>query len=1251
MANNISNRISMDGGDDVRKQLQAIGDAGEQLFTGLKALADQFGRIDFAQGDAIRSKLQQTSEAASGLGDRVGGEFAKIGSSAATTTANLQTSGTSLLGYATQIGVAVGALALAAGAILSSIAKSAGDTTATLDSAASKFGLTTAAYQRLAQVADNAGLSVDSFNKILGDVDRASTLAASGFSRIIPPGTINAFQNLGGELAKLSDQALPTLAGGLAVARESATGTIDLIQKFGDTTVTVINGVSKSAFDLAKASDNIKGPAHAAAGALAELGLSAEILAKATLEQKLQLIATQLDKLPDGAAKASLAAKLLGADWRNAMEFFKAGDLAGAAEGLRAFTDDEIKTGKALKDALDELGKAFQFTKDKIGLLFAPGQTARAEWLTNLIDDARKLVFGFIAADDAKQKLLASGSFDFFRDFDLQKFQDFLNQKGETGLAAAMGFIRDLALDLARVWTSVLIPAGQLLIAGFDAIAQGINSIFGSDISGRFLAIVTVLGLVTGAFGLLGTVLSPIGTLIGFLLSSFATLAPLLLGAGLAVRAFWTEFRVGGTAAIAAVRTEQAGFLAGFAALARGSFAEAWTLFKTSALSAFATVKDSLSQLFGAGGSTFTAIRSLISGVALAAAGLAAIFNAIFGTNIGVGGLLLVAVLTQMTIGFRTLAIAGQLLAALFTPIGAGIAAVIASGIILARVFPDIGKSWNLVTEAFGNLLRGEFSKAFDALGEAFSGTWANLKNQGVLTWTILGAGAIAVTSAVAGLIEKVTGLTKLLALISAPLAALVSAGLIADDFARAISGALGPIEQFEKKVTALNKDFADGKISADEYNARMKALHGTFSETSSDNASTTQGFADSWKAALAKISEAMRGTAATSTETAGQVAGPWKAAAQRVAGDFTETSKGIWENVGAGSKSAADGVVKDFSSAAGAVQTGFKQIAPGIWEKIPEGAKAAGQLTEQTWKDVGDTVAASLANAQKAFNALGDAGLGAGPGDQFTAAATKAGELAAAADQAKTALTGVDGATTTANTSLSQLAQSEGTVTSGLSTMTSGASDFSQRFADAVNAITAGSNGIAASLDTVIAKLQEAAAASQALQQAAPTSGAGDPSGGGGNADAGFASGGFTGNIGHQRIAGVVHGNEHVQPAWVVARPGVLAFLEMLRHSGDLATTIARFVGGFSLGGFVDGLSRSFSPMALPGYDRGGLVKFAPAMAGGGNGGLHPVTIDFGGHRVGGLFAAPDIVRALKQQSVLDRIASGGRTPSRGRS
>jgi hypothetical protein len=124
---------------------------------------------------------------------------------------------------------------------------------------------------------------------------------------------------------------------------------------------------------------------------------------------------------------------------------------------------------------------------------------------------------------------------------------------------------------------------------------------------------------------------------------------------------------------------------------------------------------------------------------------------------------------------------------------------------------------------------------------------------------------------------------------------------------------------------------------------------------------------------------------------------------------------------------------------------------------------------------------------------------------------------------------------------------------------------------------------------------------------------------------------------------AGVVHRGEYVQPQHIVRQPGVLAFMEMLRRSGDLAGTISQFMRGFSVGGFATSLSHqlAFEPPRLS-YAGGGLVN--PAI-----GALHPVTINFPGQQpVRGLLGSPDIVKELEKRALFDQMRSS-LSPSRG--
>lgn len=1233
----LSNRISLEGGDDIRRQLDSIAESAEQLFNGVKALSDSFGKIDSSGLDRAGTQLQQTKDSASRAASEVQGF------------------GSGLLGFASGAAAGLAALAVAAAGVASGIAASAAAAAAALSETSAKLGLTVGAYQNLKSAADDADISVDQLNKILGNIDKAATQAAGSLDRVLPTDTAGRFVAAGASLQQI--------AGALGIAQQStdafgrtAGSSIDLIQKFGDTTVRIMNGVSQSTFDAAKSSNSLKQGAAGAAQALSELGISAAVLSKLTPEQRIELLATQLNKIPDSAGKAALAARLFGDEWRKALEFISSlpGALSDADESVRKLSDGEVKAGKALNDAIKDLGSAFDALKNRIGDLLAPGKTATAEWLTSLIDGANQLLKDFISADDAKKKLLEDGKFNLFGDLDLDKFQQFVAAAGNSGLAQAIGLIRDVSRDLVSIWTGAIVPAGQLVIAAFQGIADVINSSFGSDISGRFIAVVVVLGLVTGAFSALRSVISPIITLFGFVASSIGSLGALLLGAGLAARAFWTEFRAGGTAAVGAVRAESVGFADAFAQLMRGNLSSAWTLFKNAALDAFGSAKAALADIFGGQGTLLTTITRLISGVALAASGLAAIFNAIFGTNLNAEGLLLVAVLLQLVGAFGALAATGRFVVAAMTPVGASFLAIGASAIILARQFPDLGASWQLVTEAFSNLLNGDFDKAFQQLGAAFSGVWDNLRQQGVLTWAILGAGAIAVTSAVAGLVGQVRTLATLLLAMTPTLAALASAGLIAGDFTREADPA-------QKAIEKINSDFAQGKINAEEYNRQLQQLDQTTSDLGKSSAGTgSRGFADTWKTALDQIKAALGDTTTTAKTAADGIASPLKQAAGQVtdgfktaAGNvgnafsgtpekafrgFQEVSRGVWQKISDDASGAANSAVNSFNSAGKQIDSGFRQIAPGVWEKIPDAAKQAADQASQAFdgmrQQIDSVVSQSQAAIQRAFDSINTGSL-----DRFLTSAQQdfqgAGQAGENAGQRiSTAM---------------QAIQTSGTQSSGvLQTIAAYVQQFGQSFDGVGSSASSSLSGVTSSLDSVIAKLSEATVAAQAMAQAL-SSVASD-----GSTISPFP--GFAGGT-NAPLSGPGTTTSDSIPAW-------LSVGEVVLQARAVAALVSRFGGGvlgllnnfhmlggrpmptFSVGGMVDNVARrlSFEPLRLAG---GGMVA-APARAGP----LHPVNLVMpDGRKLSGLSAPSSVIDRLSRELTLERLSTSGRQPKRGRS
>jgi Tape measure protein len=138
----------------------------------------------------------------------------------------------------------------------------------------------------------------------------------------------------------------------------------------------------------------------------------------------------------------------------------------------------------------------------------------------------------------------------------------------------------------------------------------------------------------------------------------------------------------------------------------------------------------------------------------------------------------------------------------------------------------------------------------------------------------------------------------------------------------------------------------------------------------------------------------------------------------------------------------------------------------------------------------------------------------------------------------------------------------------------------------------------------------------------------------GGASRGVGFQGGGLLGGRGtgtsDSNLVRVSRG-EYIVPARAVRQPGVLAFLEALRHSGGKLQDVLDDMGRFALGGLV--------PRTIPAFAIGGLA----------GGGMSNVTIQFPGlPPIEGLRAPEKVVDELRKAAALAQVRSGGRKPSR---
>jgi len=508
--NTIVQRIALEGGEAIKDQLKALGDAGEKAFKQIQAAAL---KADFSKFSASLSK---------------------VGSDLETVVKR-----TALLGSA--LAVAAGG----AGAALAAMAKAGADAADEAGKAAQKTGLQVEAFGKLAFAASQADLSQEQFVSGMSRLNKAIAEAAAKGK---------------------------TAAGVLGDANSS------IVQGAGFTTQTFdALGVSVTRFG-AKAKDAAKA-AKPVADVFTKLGGKLK-----TNEQILLEVADAFKRMPDGAEKSALAIELFGKAGAEMLPFLNAGK-----QGLIDLGDEAVRTGivfskaqteiaENFNDTLSALGKAIRGTRIQLGLLFAPIFTALAAGLRDEINNNREAIVAF----GQKVAQVTAGVLGDFLHILSGNPQNVKNPWIRDWSAAIIQFGR----DFVTVVQTVILPLFKVIHDGAQLVADAINNIFGTNISGGELligaALLQLLGVfrlvistgaaVVAAFQLIGAVISTvfggaaIASITGFfgalitgaldfigliavLIGWPALLVAAIVAAGIAIAVFWDDIVAGATVA------------------------------------------------------------------------------------------------------------------------------------------------------------------------------------------------------------------------------------------------------------------------------------------------------------------------------------------------------------------------------------------------------------------------------------------------------------------------------------------------------------------------------------------------------------------------------------------------------------------------------------------------------------------------------------------------------------------------------
>ncbi|RWQ35533.1 MAG: hypothetical protein EOS20_18685 [Mesorhizobium sp.] len=513
----IVQRIALEGGDAIKDQLKALGDAGEKAFNQIK-------------NAAVKADL-----------DKFGASLSKVGSDLATVGRRLALLGTGLAAAAGGATVAV-----------LSLAKAGGEAADQAGKAAQKTGLQIDAYGRLAFAAEQADVSNEQFVSGMSKLNKAIAEAASAGSK---------------GLGKLGE------------AGKNASSTI--IEEFGRTVETfddISVSVTRFGKDTKKSTDVAKKATAGAAEVFAKLGVRVKDASGKlrSTQDILGDVAEAFSRMPDSALKSALAIELFGKSGAELLPFLNEG-----REGLKAlgdeatrlgivFTKEQATIGDDLGDALDEVSKAAAGTRLQLGLLFAPAVTVLAQGLTDII----------VANKDAILQLGQTAARVF-----ASVLGDLLHLLSGNAQNVKNPWIREWSVaivqfgrDFLAVVQTVVIPLFTLIRDGATLVAEAINSIFGTNISGGqlligvallqllgvFRLLVSSAGLVVSALRLIGTVIATLfsggviaaattffstivtgaTTFLGFvagLVSWPALIVAALVAAGVAVFVFWDD--------------------------------------------------------------------------------------------------------------------------------------------------------------------------------------------------------------------------------------------------------------------------------------------------------------------------------------------------------------------------------------------------------------------------------------------------------------------------------------------------------------------------------------------------------------------------------------------------------------------------------------------------------------------------------------------------------------------------------------
>jgi hypothetical protein len=651
----IKQTIALDGGDKVRRDLEAMGKSGEDAFKKVKGASESV-KLNGVSDQATRLKAELTQ-----AGDAGAGAFARTEQGAASFASTLG----QIALVAGTVGVALGAaFSAATTSLVSAGAKLAGE----LADTASKLNITTGELQKLRRAADEAGVESKNLERFIGKLDETlaqagtngiqtlgkgitQTLGAEGLPRItkfkeavegagdaiqqvFSGAGVNVVRNVGGAIAEVTKQT--------TILRDGARRTDEALADGGRRITTHYKNGAEQVVEVAGALKKTRTSADEAADSIARITsgrLKASDLFGSDGLERVAKLADEYVKLGSTTSKAQLAQAAFGGEFRDVMPLLeKGGDaIRKIGTSVQDLTKKEISALTDYRDAAATLDKTWGSLGAKIGAIFAPGKTASATWLNDLIVKNQEWLLALIKTKKAQVETFFQNTFG-------KSPIEFLMEKLLAAGKALQGF-----------WDGVLLPALRRIDAAFSDAAKRINEAFGTDISGTMLEIASAAAAVGVAFAAYQGWLTPVVAGLESLGRAIAAHPVLFAAAAVAGVVFFDDLKRIAPDAYAVVTAGAEKAKEALGNLVKGNWQEAWADFRTAAEQVFAELEKRFPAIATAGTIAFGAIKLAATELRGAFDIVATAINAAFGTKFTGDQVAAAFAVSQLTGQFSTL--------------------------------------------------------------------------------------------------------------------------------------------------------------------------------------------------------------------------------------------------------------------------------------------------------------------------------------------------------------------------------------------------------------------------------------------------------------------------------------------------------------------------------------------------------------------------------------------------------------------